>query len=45
MPIRDDRRLGAPTAITVRSLQALLVLAAVSIAKPSLNAASAEDRR
>jgi hypothetical protein len=45
MPIRDDRRLWAPTAITVRSLPALLVLAAVSIAKPNLNPAAAEDRR
>jgi hypothetical protein len=45
MPIRDDRRLAAPVAIAVRSLQALLVLAAVFIAKPNPNAATAEDRR
>jgi hypothetical protein len=45
MLIRDDRRLGAPAAIAVRSLKALLVLAAVSIAKPSLNPAAAEARR
>jgi hypothetical protein len=45
MPIRDVRRLRAPTAIAVRSLKALLVLAAVSIAKPSQNAAAAEVRR
>jgi hypothetical protein len=32
MPIRDDRRRKASTAITVRSLPALLVLAAVFIA-------------
>jgi hypothetical protein len=35
MPIRDDRRRAAPMAIADRCLQALLVLAAVSIAKPS----------
>jgi hypothetical protein len=45
MPIRDDRRLGAPTAIAVRSLQALLVLAAVFIAEPNPNTAAAEARR
>jgi hypothetical protein len=45
MPIRDDRRLAASTAIAVRSLPALLVLAAVFIAKPNSNAATAEDRR
>jgi hypothetical protein len=45
MPIRDDRRLRAPAAIAVRSLKALLVLAAVSIARPTLNPASAEARR
>jgi hypothetical protein len=45
MPIRDDRRLAASTAIAVRSLKALLVLAAVSIAKPNLIAAAAEARR
>jgi hypothetical protein len=35
MPIRDDRRRKAPVAIAVRSLQALLVLAAVFIANTS----------
>jgi hypothetical protein len=45
MPIRDDRRLAASTAIAARSLPALLVLVAVSIAKPNSNAAAAEDRR
>jgi hypothetical protein len=35
MPIRDDRRRKASTAIAVRSLQALLVLAAVFIANSS----------
>jgi len=45
MPIRDDRRLGAPMAIAVRSLPALLVLAAVFIAKPSFHAAPAGERR
>jgi hypothetical protein len=45
MPIRDDRRLAASTAIAVRSLPALLVLAAVSIAKPNPKLASTEDRR
>ena len=45
MLIRDDRRLSAPTAIAVRSPKALLVLAAVSIAKPNLIPAAAEDRR
>jgi hypothetical protein len=35
MPIRDDRRRKAPSAIAARSLPALLVLAAVTIAKPS----------
>jgi hypothetical protein len=34
MPIRDDRRRKVPTAIAVRCLPALLVLAAVFIAKP-----------
>jgi hypothetical protein len=41
MPIRDDRRPRAPVAMTARSLKALLVLAAVSIAKPNPNAAPA----
>jgi hypothetical protein len=45
MPIRDDRRLGAPTAIAVRSLKALLVPAAVVIANPDQNPAAAEARR
>jgi hypothetical protein len=45
MLIRRDRRLGAPAAIAVRSLTALLVLAAVSIAEPNLNPAPAEARR
>jgi hypothetical protein len=35
MPIRDDRRRKASTAIAVRSLPALLVLAAVFIANSS----------
>jgi hypothetical protein len=35
MPIRDDRRRKASVAIAVRSLQALLVLAAVFIANSS----------
>jgi len=35
MPIRDDRRRKASVAIAVRSLQALLVLAAVFIANTS----------
>ncbi|HTT96195.1 MAG TPA: hypothetical protein VMF55_16105 [Solirubrobacterales bacterium] len=35
MPIRDDRRREALTAIAVRSLLALLVLAAVFIADTS----------
>ena len=43
MPIRDDRRRMALTAIAVVSLKALLVLAAVSIAKTNLKAAAAED--
>jgi hypothetical protein len=45
MLIRLDRRLAASTAIAVRSLTALLVLAAVSIALPNLNPAPAEARR
>jgi len=45
MPIRDDRCLAAPAAIAVRSLKALLVLAAVSIAEPNLNPAVAEGCR
>jgi hypothetical protein len=45
MPIRDHRRLAASSAIAVRSLPVLLVLAAVSIAKPNPNAASAEAHR
>ncbi|HKZ15687.1 MAG TPA: hypothetical protein VJL81_17760 [Solirubrobacterales bacterium] len=44
MPIRDDRRRKVPTAIAVRSLQALLVLAAVFIAKPSQTAPAEADR-
>jgi len=44
MPIRDDRRRTASTAIAVRSLKALLVLAAVSIAKTNLNAAAPGGR-
>jgi hypothetical protein len=35
MPIRDDRRRKAPVAIAVRSLPALLVLAAVFVANNS----------
>jgi hypothetical protein len=35
MPIRDDRRRMASTAIAARCLPALLVLAAVFIAHPS----------
>jgi hypothetical protein len=35
MPIRDDRRCKASMAVAARSHQALLVLAAVLIAKPS----------
>jgi hypothetical protein len=45
MPIRDVRRLAAPAVVAVRSLKALLVLAAVSIARPDLNPAAAEARR
>jgi hypothetical protein len=45
MLIRHDRRLVASMAIAVRSLKALLVLAAVSIAKPNSNPASAEAHR
>jgi hypothetical protein len=45
MPIRDDRCLAAPTAIAARSLKALLVLAAVSIAEPTLNPAVVEVSR
>jgi hypothetical protein len=45
MLIRLDRRLRASTAIAVRSLKALLVLAAVSIAQPNPNPADAEARR
>jgi hypothetical protein len=41
--MRDDRRRGAPVAIAVSSPQALLVLAAVTIAKPS-QAMSAGER-
>jgi len=44
MPIRDDRRRAASTAIAVRSLKALLVLAAVSIAEPNPIPAPAEAR-
>ncbi|MBS1843963.1 MAG: hypothetical protein JST53_06025 [Actinobacteria bacterium] len=42
MPIRDDRRLAAPVAIAVRSLEALLVLAAVTIAIDDLSRLYAE---
>jgi hypothetical protein len=45
MPIRDDRRRKVPMAIAVRRLPALLVLAAVSIAKPSPNPAAGEAHR
>jgi hypothetical protein len=45
MPIRDDRRFAAPTAIAVLSLKALLVLAAVHIAKKDPDPASAEGGR
>jgi hypothetical protein len=45
MPIRDDRRFAAPTAIAVPSLKALLVLAAVDIAPRDPRTASAEGRR
>jgi hypothetical protein len=44
MPIRDDRRREASMAIAVRSLPALLVLAAVFIANSS-HTAPAEDHR
>jgi hypothetical protein len=44
MPIRDDRRRKASTAIAARSLPALLVLAAVSIANSSHTVPTGGDR-
>jgi hypothetical protein len=43
MPNRDYRRLMASTAVAARSLMALLVPAAVSLAE-TINAEYAEDR-